>query len=335
MPMPPRPIQHLRALEARYPEAWRQAARFRTLRGAGLPDWPAWCYLPLSGAYAIVSGGTAEPLSIAAAADIGRVGALAAWRETQGIYLYDETLLTALWETPVDGELPREVLEHLPEWCVYVQLAQPRPVGPGTLHGWYAHLEHDVRTGRRELRLVLDETLASGEDLLLPLSLHLVGDLPSAVRAFVAEAQCQAPAELRASIDDAALASSILGVEPLVSVLLYLCASASEILARGSGLAHPRLHGVASRRPKAPIAWDVGVRLGAALAVAEARAAADGVARGAHASPRGHVRRAHWHHYWTGPRDSPARRRLALRWLPPVGVNLDLGGIVPTVHEVL
>ena len=59
----PRPTRHLRALEARYPLAWRQAAHFREGRGVDLPHWPDWCYLPLSAAYAIVSGGSDEPLT--------------------------------------------------------------------------------------------------------------------------------------------------------------------------------------------------------------------------------------------------------------------------------
>jgi hypothetical protein len=35
----------------------------------------------------------------------------------------------------------------------------------------------------------------------------------------------------------------------------------------------------------------------------------------------------------TGRRDDEARRQLELRGLPPVGVNLDLSTIVPTVHR--
>ena len=41
--------------------------------------------------------------------------------------------------------------------------------------------------------------------------------------------------------------------------------------------------------------------------------------------PRAHVRRAHWHGFWTGPRD-PERaeeRRFDLRWLPPIPVAVD------------
>lgn len=45
---------------------------------------------------------------------------------------------------------------------------------------------------------------------------------------------------------------------------------------------------------------------------------------------RPHMRRAHWHHYWVGPKDN---RRLELRWLPPVKVGFgELEAV--TLHRV-
>jgi len=38
---------------------------------------------------------------------------------------------------------------------------------------------------------------------------------------------------------------------------------------------------------------------------------------------RPHVRRAHWHHYWTGPRDG--ERKLVLKWVPQSLVNAASG----------
>jgi hypothetical protein len=42
-----------------------------------------------------------------------------------------------------------------------------------------------------------------------------------------------------------------------------------------------------------------------------------------HASPRPHYRRAHWHHFWTGPRNVPGERKLILKWLPPIPVGIQ------------
>jgi hypothetical protein len=54
----PRPRQHLAAAGKRHPGAWRKYDSFRQDLGRdGFPGWPEWCYCPLAGAYAIVSGG--------------------------------------------------------------------------------------------------------------------------------------------------------------------------------------------------------------------------------------------------------------------------------------
>lgn len=120
---------HLAALARRYPRAWRQVDELRAARGLGLPDWPSWCFLPLAGAYAIVSGG--RPLPPADTHQVGVLGALAAWRVTQGVYHFNPTVLDAVWSTPVAGEIPTEVLSHLPEWCVYVLTPDKTLAGGG------------------------------------------------------------------------------------------------------------------------------------------------------------------------------------------------------------
>jgi len=67
----------------------------------------------------------------------------------------------------------------------------------------------------------------------------------------------------------------------------------------------------------------VGVRMGAALRRAKMSAPRDTPEAGGEgkqrSSPRAHVRRAHWHGYWTGPRDG--EQKFVLKWLSPVLVG--------------
>jgi hypothetical protein len=107
-----------------------------------LRDWPNWCFLPLAGTYAIVSKGKTVQ-SPNQAHHIGILGALATWRVTQGIYRFDPTTFDALWNTPVSGDIPTEVLFHLPEWCVYIPTPDQTWQG-ATLNGFFAHLESDI-----------------------------------------------------------------------------------------------------------------------------------------------------------------------------------------------
>lgn len=119
-------------------------------------------------------------------------GALAAWRVTQGIYRFDPTTFDALWKTPVTGDIPTEVLFHLPEWCVYIPTPDQTWQG-AMLNGFFAHLECDMNKRRIELRLVLDVTGAAGDDLIV-MPIHLgKGGVTGGVEAMLKEAARQFP----------------------------------------------------------------------------------------------------------------------------------------------
>ena len=338
MRTPEEQVARVRAVLDRYPDAWRQVEQMRGDQGRALPNWPGWCYLPLAGAYAVVSAVAGEPVPPADCLDISRVGALAAWRVTQGIYEYDATLAEALMGTQVAGDLPVDVLHQLPEWCVYIRTPGPQIELPGggetQLHGYYAHMEWDANDGHEELRLLLDLTSRNGSDLLHPIPLHLgrgsiLGALEAAAEYGARQAQVAALLPGAAIGDIAGMAQHMTGiVEPLVSLVLYLCAQSSDVRAAGTGQAHPRRP--PRRYPEAPVAWSVGHRLGAAMRAyvptGEERA---GLPAGTHASPRPHWRRAHWHHYLVGPRQTEQTR--VLRWIPPVPVNVEDDGELPAV----
>lgn len=126
----------------------------------------------------------------------------------------------------------------------------------------------------------------------------------------------------------------------LVSLLLYLC---SETLELGDGTSLPvrpqpkRTHrGVRMMPARRPVRWEVGTRLGAALRTAWQATDEPSESRvtrgGGHASPRAHIRRAHWHTILSGRRQSPTR---SLRWLPPIPVNVtDHDDLVRTIRPI-
>lgn len=319
-----RPRNHLAAAGKLYPDAWKIIDGFRSNKGQrGLPDWPDLCFCPLAGAYAVVSEGGF--LSPELAGDVGRLGALAAWRVTQGIYRFDETLYQSLIETPVTGDIPVEVLHRLPEWCVYIE-TPGMAFFDSNLYGFFAHLEYDVNTGRRELRLLIDS-----EEALAPIPLHLIGDLDTALDEMARESRRQSvrfglPAVGNVTPDLRPV------VEPLLSLLLYLSSQNAEIGDGARQPAYPRpkrtKQGWRLFPPDKPTTWGVGVRMGAALrrAYQSVRTEEDHP----HAGPRPHIRRAHWHSFWTGPRAEPEARELKLKWLPPIPVNLENLDELPT-----
>jgi hypothetical protein len=312
------PQRHLTRIAALYPKFWRRFEGFRDDRGCGISDWPSWCYCPLAGAYAIVSGGGSNRVPIDRAHLVGELGAVAAWRPTKGIYRFDLDLAAALVSTPLDRELPTGVLERLPEWCVWID-----PVAG--LPGFFAFLEYDAGDGRTELRLAID----NGEDL-SQLIVHLgKGSILDGLEAMVLESAANMALQTRVAVPvvgKEALSSAALYVAPFVSLLLYLCADEPDL-----GDRQPPKHPSQSKRTTGAATetvWAVGERIGAALRAAS-NATSGEPADGTHASPRPHVRRAHWHTYWTGPRGAQQTR---CRWLAPILVGA--GETVPTMHDV-
>jgi len=336
------PKKHLEYYSRVYPSAWKHADEFRAGRGKDLPFWPEWCFLPLAGAYAIVSAEAeaqgidiTSPEYMSLINDVGIMGALAAWRVTQGVYRFDPDVYRAVIDTPITGDLPHDVLFNLPEWCVYVEtpglsfLGQP-------LVGFFAYLEYDTNDGRKELRLVLDHTRPEDErPRLMSHAIHLgPWSLPEAVTRAMREAE-RVACELfgKTSSFPAETAEHLQGgYAPLVSLLLYICSVNGEV---GDGTRRPKRprpkrtkKGLRMYPPDRVTIWDVGVRMGAALrkarelspgGVSEETSGAPGGGEKRRASPRPHYRRAHWHGYWTGPHEG--ERRFVLKWISPVLVG--------------
>lgn len=337
-----RAITALRAVAAAYPSAWEQLARFRAMRGVELDDWPEWCYVPMAGAYAIVSGGGENRVPLPRIHHVGILTALGAWRMTRGIYRYDATLYDAVRETPLDADLPADILYRLPEWCLYVETPGHRWMGEA-LAGMWVHLERDVSRESDELRLVLDRgdplrALEPGAGsqpngyVCVPVPLGR-GSLAHAMTLLAASAQRQG---IPMPADDFPAREVAAELAPLVALVLYLCTDAPD--ATGDGRpGNPvaratRRHGVREFPAGATRMWDVGVRLGAALRRAQEQASAPTESPG-HAPPRPHIRRAHWHTFLAGPRTGVRERRL--RWLPPLPINVDDYDALPaTIHRL-
>lgn len=341
--------QILESVGRAYPHAWRLVDLMRAERGRALPQWPQWCFIPCADVGGIVSGGAGD-IPFERGHHIAILAALAAWRMTQGIYRFDPALYEALIDTELDRELPREPLYRPPEWCVYIETpglawtlgSERRPI-----HGVWAHLDWDEPAAgepREELRLLLDTAREPQEALdalhgRIPVPLILgEGAIADALERLVDSAAREArrrgldpPADLL----DARLVARALW--PVVSLVLYLCSEEPEI---GDGSARPgnplpkrTRRGWRLFPADKPTTWNVGVRLGAALAAArlgEQTAREDQGGEGEtrqRARPRAHIRRAHWHTFLAGA----GRTEQRIKWLPPIGVNVRGAEDLPAV----
>jgi hypothetical protein len=256
------------------------------------------------------------------------------WRVSQQIYRFDPDVFEAVSKSTVSGDLPCSLFFALPAWGVYVETPGFDDYMPANkegkrvaLRGFFAALDHfkDDDIDETVLTLVLDAD-HGGEDLFVsPVSIPLLEGktLPECLAAAGKEGR-------KDYLHEGGLWD--LPLDPLVSLLLYLCSEKPDVALAGErasvGKPEPKKTKKGNRffPPPKTTTWDVGARIGAALR------ASSGWTKGEPGDPtgrrvRGHVRGGHWHTYLTGA----GRTSRILKWLPPTLVNAADAASLPAV----
>lgn len=322
------PNKILEDLSQQYPLAFQETERIILAKQAGVVSWPDWCFMPMAGW--IVVGQTLLPNAnqteqVLLAEDIA---APIAWRYTQGVYEFDTDIFEALIDGGFSGEIPTDVLLRLPEWCVYIKTPGFYDEAIGEIEGFFAMLEWDVNTAGKELRLYLDTVELEG---LVPVTILLGGTLEESLEKISAQAVANARNILGTDLSqEDALNMSRIGDRAghkLLPLVLYLCSQNPEIENRATPDWMPRnpqpkrIRGEFRLMPaKKTHYYTVGAQLGETLRKAK-RTAQETQYTGRTVSP--HIRKAHWHGFWTGPRKGKesANQQFALKWLPPLFVT--------------
>lgn len=333
------PVEILNNYSRKYPCAWSQMEQFRQDKGC-FADWPEWCWVPVAGAYAVVSGGGSNTVPPERHMDVGIVHALAAWRLSQGIYRFDVDLYDRITETPLSSEIPVETLLRLPEWCVYIE-TKTHPEG---ITGFWACLESDQNDGHMELRIVM--TFPDGQVMCFPLHLVPGGSMKACLddtmryTANMGALFWNQPAtteEREALLEKGGEAEGLMS--RLVNLVLYLCVDAPDI----AGPKPARAAAVKTKKgqrwfpAKKPAVREVGYRLSRWMKQARERAerAAGTDESGRQITP--HMRRAHWHGFWSGKKSDPDARSFSVKWLPPIPVGFvadNIENILPVIKNV-
>lgn len=269
------------------------------------------------------------------------VAALYTWRLEKIIYRFDEDLMEELFETADDIVVPVEVLEHLPAKCVYIEF--PETLKQSNLDGFFAFIEHDIETQMKELRI--NPINKNGEEsqfyaLYLSPGATIGEGLQESAKYARQRAQTvkEMYPDLAKDVDPQGFINiqnnSAQFIEFCVQLLLYICAENADVEENPKQKSIYRPTSKVRDQFKEVRQWDVGVKIGASLRKVKRQT---GEPQSTDMPPairkfknRPHVRRAHWHHFWTGPRDNP---KLILRWVSSIAVNAEDGDIIPTIIE--
>lgn len=123
-----------------------------------------------------------------------------------------------------------------------------------------------------------------------------------------------------------------------VQALLYVCSTDCDIQ---ENPAQKSIYKASASNNKDRLAavrkWDVGYRIGRIIKSHRVKSTEQSTkayqSSGAGTAKRPHVRRAHFHHFWTGKRNSPDRK-LVLRWVSPMFINTNFDEIPATVIKI-
>jgi len=333
------PDRWIRELNRRYPSLWADLRKgyddpIRILRpGSGgvalMNSVPDWCVMPTMFPFLLLTARYGEPFYLSHMDELMTMATTYIWRCSKGVYRFAPEIYQALVCQPLTGNLPLECLYHMPEWAVYIET-------PGLsyeripMEGFIAHLDYNLFSRGVDLQFaIFREGIAAPKMIALPLGEGTLLDAMDRVdRVDDMLAGPTAGTRYVGSRDEYRQTFS-----SMLQLLLYICSDEPDM----PEIEHPqrrrRLSG-GVRAPEAPRVWDVGVRVSAAIRRFNGKAPVateSGAASSGHASPRPHVRSAHWHTYWTGPRDAvfPLRKPV-MRWIPPLPIGMDWKRELPT-----
>lgn len=313
------PLPLLRKWLRDCPDAYGQLDNCALAKADGSMSWPDYCPLPINAAYTYLSSAHSN---VGAASDAAELTACWAWRRSRIVYAVDEDmaeLLFAQAEDMADAEtVPVELLLHLPYPCIYVKARHPDFSG---MDGFFAWVDYDVNHHSTELRV---QWLTVDMQHTIPQVLHLAPGWT------IGECVDDTFGRIR---DNSGLdLSKVPGMDMLTHILVGAVQILLYIVSDGADIAAAPDHKHVRKAPPKPNDVGkastvdlqyVGVRMGAAIRGARARAEAD-EADATGSTPGGkkrpHARRGHWHHYWAGPQDD---RRLVLKWTAPTYIHAD------------
>lgn len=238
------------------------------------------------------------------------------WRNTLGIYQLDDEIIKDSKRLPDDT--PTNIFMHLPEWCVYVDIASAMIAitDDGTsrhIKGFWAiydKIEINNRTNYA-LNFIIDTD--SDDDLYIPQPLLIDDDM-------TVEQSMAYMSSINGENDSDEL------IKGLLPFLLWLCVEQPDITHKNTPVSRDELtkpkYNVNKKTgafvpPNEPKIYQIGARLGQKVREYQARLDEHNKTT---SQKRPHIRRGHWHGHWRGKRGSQAQEFI-VKWQPAIFVN--------------
>ena len=241
------------------------------------------------------------------------------WTRSKVICTFQDSFLNVLGETN-DTVFYPELLQRLPwnDFCIEVKGTQDR------FKGYFVSIENSSKESKElEMTITLYQSVEKEGFLISYCSFFKIPKNKS-LRSFITENAKQK--------DNDTICHVVAEMTKAVSAIYYLAAENAEIKPVRSGSSNT-FRTKENKTLKAK-SYNVGFRIGASIEQMYRQEKEDESNSAAGASSMHpiaanlistgkctHIRRAHWHHFWTGKKDGTEERKLVVRWLAPTIVN--------------
>ena len=322
------PQQLLSDMRKVFPGALEYIDYVRSKRGTtgDILDWPIdWCYAP-SLYWSDIAAHTmgAKQHSLDTRKVGSRVAAVLTWAYTRGVYRIDQDAELALVNSGYSGKIPCDVLCRLPEWSSYVE-TPGWFFGKRAIAGFWVCNDFGSNKDGGELRwlniLINSADSDHLESAFLPLRPCTVDEAVSDVLKST-KAACKEMGwdeDLESAAQSEWYSDCVAFLSKAIPILLYICSDEPDIDDERKPGSRPQIPQPRKTKKGWRLfpatndrVWTVGAKVGATLREAAAKEYQGG-------TKRPHLRRGHWHGYWTGPRTS--EQKFSYRWIAPTVVS--------------
>lgn len=304
----PLPSRFLHAIDEKWPALWERVEHFRHARK---PDWDPAVFMPLVLWQDFMLGELPDMKMETRVGLTHLISSVGAWRLTQDIVRFEPQLYNELCNSQPAGHLPAGVLGRLPAWGLYIESPQIK-IMDMSCAGFFVTFEAFQKPELKLLRLLFVDDALRSRHYIIPLGEWNLYEAFAAVNTRIYRKYGLEQGKMRGQKLEK-------GIFQAINMLISVCSSWSEGSGADACSKHSQRHAAGENsgwrflEPAHPV-----IRIPGS---AEVQTPASEESRNIvmRASPRPHIRRAHWQRCWIGPANE---RSLVNRWIPPTPVAM-------------
>lgn len=305
-------------------------------RNKHLKDFPNWCYCPRYLINNVLFNNYYSKIHIESSQEIDKVSTLYSWKATKAIFFFDYTLTGNLIDTLKSNEIPFDILRRLPYWCNYIAFDTPIEFTDdegGLINGFFVSLDYDEENKNEHLSITMDIELLGVQNLShFLISFPEDNNLETAINeGYINFKKCKKTKLTIKEEEVEYLYKKVCKMaRMLIPFILYICSEKPDITGKKSYTLQKEIKKTKKKSFKnhsEPDFWEVGFKIGKQIRQYEQSNNHTG------AKMHPHLRKAHWHMFYAGPR-SAKKREVRIKWIPNIIVNSDSDSeIKPTIYN--